>query len=71
MGSQQKKKKGTSDTRIITSDIKRDADQDTIRTVVQTGLEMRSAGVPLIPIMRNMIDFVNVTETTDPAQTPS
>lgn len=68
MGSQHKKKKGTDDTRIIIADIKQEADQDAIRTVLQTGLEFITAGSPRVPLMRNTIDFVNVTETTDPSQ---
>jgi hypothetical protein len=71
MGSQHKKKKGTDDTRIIVADIKRDADQDAIRTVIQTGLEFIAPGSPRAPLLRAMIDFVNVTETIDPSQTPS
>jgi hypothetical protein len=63
VGSQQKKKKGTPDPRLIVSDIKREADQAAVRTALQPTTE-----VGRNPITRSMIDFVNVTETIDPAQ---
>jgi hypothetical protein len=63
MGSHHKKKKGTDDSRIIIADIKRDVDQDAVRTAL-----LPSTDHGFNPIMRSMIDFVNVTETTDPSQ---
>jgi hypothetical protein len=63
VGSQQKKKKGTPDPRLIVSDIKREADQSAVRTALEPTTE-----VGRNPITRTMIDFVNITETIDPAQ---
>lgn len=64
MGSQHKKKKGTDDIRIVVADIKRDQDQEATAVAIQPTYEGNTYIVP----SRTMIDFVNVTETTDPSQ---
>lgn len=64
MGSQRKKKKGTGDTREITSDIVRQQDQDAIRTAIAPIFEGTNHTVPIVPY----IDHVNVTETTGGSQ---
>jgi hypothetical protein len=65
MGSQHKKKKGTDDTRIIIADVKDDVDLWSNRGALQPSYE----GDTYIVQSRTMIDFVNVTESIDPAQT--
>ena len=64
MASHHKKKKKTPDVNVVIADIKRDQDQDATRTAIQPAFE----GTTYMPPMRAMIDFVNVTETTDPSQ---
>jgi hypothetical protein len=63
-----KKKKGTKDTRAVIADIQREAEADQIRLAIVPGLEKDQFGFLLIPEIRSQIDFVNVTETTDPSQ---
>jgi hypothetical protein len=63
MGSHHKKKKKTQNVQVVIADIKRDQDQDTVRTALQPATDHG-----FNPIMRTQIDFVNVTETTDPSQ---
>lgn len=62
MGSHHKKKKGTDDSRIVVADIKREQDQDVVMEIILPTFDTK------VPIGRTMIDFVNVTETTDPSQ---
>jgi len=64
MGSHRRKKKGTSDNRSIVSDIKRQADQDALRTALQPTFE----GTTYTPAIVAITDFVNVTESVDPSQ---
>jgi len=64
LGSHHKKKKKTPNVNVVVADIKRDQDQDAIRTAIQPTFE----GTNYMPPLRAMIDFVNVTETTDPSQ---
>lgn len=59
-----KKKKGTGDHREIISDIKRQQDQDAIRTALQPTFE----GTLYVPPIINVIDYVFVTETTGASQ---
>ena len=63
----QKKKKKTADINVTVADIKRDQDQEAVKAALQPTFE----GTVYMPSSRTMIEFVNVTETTDPSQTPS
>jgi len=65
MGSLHKKKKKTPDVNVVIADIKRDQDQEASAIALQPSYE----GNTYIVQSRTMIDFVNVTETTDPSQT--
>lgn len=65
MGSQQKKKKGTGDQRNTISDLKREADQDAIRTALQPTIE----DISHTPQIVTQKDFVEVSESIDPSQT--
>jgi len=65
MGSQQKKKKGTGDQRNTISDLKREADQDAIRTAIQPVFE----GTTFTPLIVTQKDFVEIWESIDPSQT--
>jgi len=67
MGSHHKKKKKTTNVNVIVADISRDADQEASKAALQPSYE----GNTYIPPTRTMIDFVNVTETIDPSQTPA
>ncbi len=64
MGSHHKKAKKTQDVNIVIADIKDDVDQDATKAAIQPVFE----GTTYMYAMRAMIDFVNVTETTDPSQ---
>jgi hypothetical protein len=64
MGSHRRKKKSTSDNRTIISDLKREADQDALRTALQPTFE----GLAYIPSIIAITDFVSVTESVDPSQ---
>src|SRR5262245_37109310 len=59
MGSQSKRKKGTKDTRNITTDLKRDADQDAMRTALEPSFE----GVQYTNIVASNTSFLEVYET--------
>jgi hypothetical protein len=63
-----KKKKGTNDTRAVVADIQREVDANQISLTVQPGIEKDQFGILLVPQIRSQIDFINVTETTDPSQ---
>ncbi len=65
MGSHHKKKKKTQDVNVVIADISRDADQEASKAALQPSYEGNTYIVP----SRTMIDFVNVTESTDPSQT--
>jgi hypothetical protein len=65
MGSHHKKKKKTPSVNVVIADIKRDADQEASKAALQPSYE----GNTYIVQSRTMIDFVNVTESTDPSQT--
>jgi len=65
MGSQSKRKKGTKDNRNIITDIKRETDQDANRTALQPTFE----GINYSALLVCQTDYVNVTDTVDPAQT--
>ena len=67
MGSHHKKKKKTEDVNVVIADVKDEQDQSATRTAIQPAFE----GTNYMPPLRAMIDFVNVTETTDPSQTPA
>ena len=56
MGSQQKKKKRTEDTRSITSEIKRTQDLDVNKVALQPTFELGYS-----PVGVGVIDFVNVS----------
>lgn len=64
MGSHHKKKKKTPSVNVVIADIKRDADQEASKAALQPSYE----GNAFIVLSRTTIDFVNVTETTDPSQ---
>jgi hypothetical protein len=64
LGSQHKKKKRTQNINVDIADIKDQQDQEATKTALQPTFE----GTTYIVPMRAMIDFVNVTETTDPSQ---
>ncbi len=64
MGSHHKKKKKTNDVNVVIADIKDEQDQEATKAAIQPAFE----GTTYMPPMRAMIDFVNVTETTDPSQ---
>jgi concanavalin A-like lectin/glucanase superfamily protein/fibronectin type III domain protein len=65
LGSHHKKKKKTPSVNVVIADIKRDADQEASKAALQPSYE----GNTYIVQSRTMIDFVNVTESTDPSQT--
>jgi hypothetical protein len=64
LGSHHKKKKKTENVNVVIADISRDQDQEASKAALQPSYEGNTYIVPL----RTMIDFVNVTETTDPSQ---
>jgi len=64
LGSHHKKKKKTENVNVVIADIKDEQDQDATRTAIQPVFE----GITYMTPIRWMIDFVNVTETTDPSQ---
>jgi len=63
MGTQQKKKKRTTDARSTISEIKRTQDADAIRLAIQPTFEIGYS-----PLGVSMIDFVNVTDTVGASQ---
>ncbi len=67
MGSHHKKKKKTENVNVVIADISRDADQEASKAALQPSYEGNTYIVP----SRSMIDFVNVTDTIDPSQTPA
>ncbi len=67
MGSQHKKKKKTTNVNVVVADIQDTVDQQATKDAIQPAFE----GTTYMPPMRAMIDFVNVTETIDPSQTPA
>jgi len=64
MGTQIRKRKGTTDSRSITAEIKNAADSDIINLAINPVFE----GVTYLQLGRAMIDFVNVTDTVDSTQ---
>ena len=67
MGSNSRKRKKTTDVNVVITEIKQDADQDATKLAIQPTFE----GTGFIPSIRSSIDFVNVTDTIDPSQTPA
>jgi len=65
MGSHQKKKKRTKDTRAVTSEIKRQQDLDANRLAIQPTFE----GSSYAPRGVGLIEFCNVSTTIGPSQT--
>jgi hypothetical protein len=63
MGSQSKKRKTSTDPRIIIEEIKDTQDADVIRMATLPTFETNR-----IPEIRTSIDYVNVTESIDPSQ---
>jgi len=64
MGSQHKKKKKTTDVNLVIADIQDNLDQQATKIAIQPSFE----GTTYMNPLRTSIDFVNVTETTDPSQ---
>ena len=64
MGSHHKKKKKTQDVNVVIADIKDEQEIEATKAAIQPVFEGTSYLYPI----RASIDFVNVTETTDPSQ---
>ncbi len=67
MGTQSKRKKGTKDNRSITSDLKRESEQDANRTALLPTFD----SIAYSPAGISQTDYVDVSDSIDPLQTGS
>lgn len=67
MGTQSKKKKSTASTKSIVDEIKRDTDLDANKLAIQPIFE----GTTYTKMVVQQTDFINVTDSIGPTQSPS